>query len=97
MRAWSPRAQHSGTSQPRNVGRPGVLRLLEQPGGAEALGHRADVVAHHAGQQPGHGLDHEAGGDLSAAQHDVADATARRRRGARGRGGRRPRSARRAG
>ena len=74
MRAWSPLRSVSGTAHPRNVGRPGVLRLLEQARRAEALGDRADVVAHRPGQQPDDRFDHQAGGDLSPAEHDIADA-----------------------
>ncbi len=64
----------SGTVQPRNSAGPGELRLLEQAVGAEALGHRAGRVAHRSVAQPSDGLDHEARGDLSPAQHHVADA-----------------------
>ncbi len=94
---WSPDRSTSGTSHPRNVGRAGVLRLLQQPVGAEALAHGRLVVAHDTGQQPGDRLDDEAGGDLASAEHVRRRPTARRRRGARGRGGRRPRSGRTAG
>ena len=97
MRPWSPLRSTSGTSHPRNVGRPGELRLLEQPAVAEALGDRAGVVAHHAGHEPGDGLDDEARGHLAAGEHDVADAQLVVDEVLGGCGGRRPRSARTAG
>ena len=67
-------AQHLGHAPAAERRGPGVLRLLEQPAGAEALGHRALVVAHRARQQPGDRLDHQACGHLAAREHDVADA-----------------------
>ena len=62
----------SGTSQPRNVGRPGVLRVLEQPVG-EGLVVGRRVVAHDAGHEPGDRLEHDHRGHLAAGQHVVAD------------------------
>src|SRR5215204_2830218 len=47
-------AQDLGHRPAPEVRRPGVLGLLQQALRAEALGDRADVVAHHAGQEPGH-------------------------------------------
>src|SRR5215204_1140607 len=54
--------------------RPHELRLLEEPTLAEALRDGAHVVAHHPGHEARDRLDHEARGDLSAGEHDVADA-----------------------
>src|SRR6478736_6269311 len=67
-------AQHVGRLPTAKDGGARVLRLLEQPCLAEALRHRADVVAHHARQESGHGFDHQARGDLSPGEDDVADA-----------------------
>ena len=66
------RPQHLGHLPPAELGRTGVLGVLEQ-----ALGERLVVrrfgVAHHAGHEPGDDLEHRHGRDLAAAEHVVAD------------------------
>ena len=71
-RPWSPERSTSGTDQPRNIGRPGVLRVLEQAV-PEALVDGRLVVAHHPGDQPGDRLDDGDGRRLTAGQHEVAE------------------------
>ncbi len=69
-----PAAQHLGHGPPPELGRAGVVRLLQQPGGTEALGHGTRGVSHRTGQEAGHRLDDQARRDLAAVQHHVAHA-----------------------
>ena len=74
IRAWSPERSTSGTSQPRNDAGRVNCGSSSRPSAPKLSVHRADAVAHRPGQQPGDGLDHQAGGHLAAAEDDVADA-----------------------
>ena len=65
------RSQHLGHLPAPELGRAGVVGVLEQARGEALLGGRA-LVAQDAGQQPGHRLDHHQGGQLPAGQHEVA-------------------------
>ena len=68
-------AQHSrARPSPRNSAGRVYCGSSSRPDCAEALGDRAGVVAHRPRQQAHDRFDHQARGDLSPAQHDVADA-----------------------
>ena len=73
MAAWWPDSSTSGTAPPLPLGRPGVVRVFQQPGG-EALLLGAVRRAHHAGQQPHAGIQQHQRRQLAAGQHVVADA-----------------------
>src|SRR5215218_4617612 len=66
------RAEHGRDLQAPVDGRPGVLRVLEQAGRERLVGGRGGV-AHHPGDQPGHGVQDHQGGRLPAGQDEVAD------------------------
>src|SRR5512132_4634100 len=65
-------AEHGRDLQAPVDGRPGVLRVLEQTGRERLVGGRGGV-AHHPGDQPGHGVQDHQGGRLPAGQDEVAD------------------------
>ena len=52
----------------------GVDGVLQQAGDSVGLLDQGLGVAQHPGQEPGDGLDHDNGGDLSPVEHVVADA-----------------------
>src|SRR5512133_1774750 len=65
-------AEHGRDLQAPVDGRPGVLRVLEQTGRERLVGGRGGV-AHHPGDQPGHGVEDHQGGRLPAGQDEVAE------------------------
>ena len=71
--SWLPLRRTSGTSSPRKLARPGVLRILEPARLAVRLVGRALLVAQHAGDEPDHRVDHHHRRHFAAVADEVAD------------------------
>ena len=68
---WSPLVRTAGTPRPSNVGRAGVLRVLEESVGERLLDGRG--LVDRAGQEPQDRVDDDQCRQLAAGQHVVAD------------------------
>jgi len=64
--------QDVGHGPVAELGRAGVVRILQQAGGVRVV-LRAGGVAQHAGPQPGHGVHNRQRGQLAAGEHKVAE------------------------
>ena len=74
MRPWSPLRRTSGTSQPRNSAGRVNCGSSSRPRSPKLSVTGLTSLPITPGTQPGDGLDDQAGGDLAAGEHDVADA-----------------------
>src|SRR5579859_6705681 len=68
-----PAQQHLRHGVPFEVGRPGVVRVIEQARRERVLAHRR-LLAHHARHETAHGLDDHHRRQFAAAQNVIADA-----------------------